>query len=242
MAGKSKCNYAVGVLLVSTIGHLAREEGHEYQQRPEIERGVEAMRLHLLGSARDWATLSSQGVLRNRRAGEAAEFKVPYDWFKNEMVKRIGKPPAQHCYPMWAYVRWEGKEGLDLREHRWHYPKGRAMARIECECPDELVLPALYDVWIYAINHWYVPSSMEDAERFERRYSPCPYGIDNSLKYRNAAFHRAVIASWQKMFDLKLHVPSVCDSKNKSIIGWVWEVRKEWVISHTAFSGGTVDP
>ena len=204
------------------------------------------MKLWGLESQSHWRHLFKTGVLRSASSYAAREYacggqcdRFPYDWIRKEMTYRV-RPPRARLFPIWTWRQWEGKAEIDLRTFRWHYPAGERSVRIELECPDDQVLFCDYGLWFYVLNHWYLPRSLADAAQFEESFPDHPWAIFKALRYDKPKFQQKVIQSWQRVFDLGWYSEGITSPpQKKSIIGWIWELRREWVISHTPFVGSS---
>ena len=68
-------------------------------------------------------------------------YRFAYDWLSNQMALRIGPPPENVRYPVWAWYQWEGKrKRRDLRQSGYA-KRGTPMVQITFEAdPDSFLL------------------------------------------------------------------------------------------------------
>lgn len=193
------------------------------------------MILWAIEPAEKWSELSIKGVLRIH---PDKDFLPPYEWIRAQMTARIGQAPADGLFPFRCYRKWEGKEGADLRTFRRHWPAGKSMVRIEFDCPDQMVLLANEELWIYVINHWYLPKSTADGDAFDRRFPDHPYPTYLVQEHPDPKFQEEVRQSWERIFDLDWEDPEfTSDKAQASILGFVWEIKSEWVRDRRFFTG-----
>ena len=116
------------------------------------------------------------------------DFKKPYQWLCWQMEER--EISLKGRCPMWA---WSHKPDMRLTAHSWRGAHG--VVRLELEVPDELVLLSNFEAWHCVLNDHYLVTNDEELEKM------FDYPRDE------------VVASWQKIFDLKhcSGVPGYCD-------------------------------
>lgn len=90
-------------------------------------------------------------------------FLSAYDWMAEQMTRRIGPPPVDIKYPVWAWYRWEGKRSRpDMRKHRyWCEKKNTPIVLLTLDIPASQVLLSDFDMWHCVLNHSFCPRSPE---------------------------------------------------------------------------------
>lgn len=98
------------------------------------------------------------------------DWKMQYDWLAEQMSNRIGLPPANVSYPVWAWHTWEGnRKRPDLRRERWGNGwKGEQFVRMEIEIPDEQVLLSDFDAWSIILLNGLLSETEEEDNRLEK--------------------------------------------------------------------------
>ncbi len=50
------------------------------------------------------------------------DFLYAYDWMRIQMNQKIGNPPKNDCYPIWAWYQYEGiRKRPDMRQNTHSY-------------------------------------------------------------------------------------------------------------------------
>jgi len=165
---------------------------------------------------------------------------IPYSWIKQQMSFRMTPPLSANSYPIKVYVQLEGNKRPDLRTIRHWYPIGERMVLATMVIPDYALLLADQELWMYVVNHWYIPRDETDANRHKNAYSPHPYTIYNRRRYQDPRFQDEVISSWEKVFDLTINNDYITSRREKkSIIGWVWEIARDNITRTRPFQGAS---
>lgn len=74
------------------------------------------------------------------------------------MKKRIGMPPNDVIYPVWAWYQWEGvRKRPDMRTHRYGGKKGTPVVLLTIDVPNNMVLLSNFDMWHVVLNNGYLP-------------------------------------------------------------------------------------
>lgn len=138
-------------------------------------------------------SMQQHGYLRGQRTHADRDFLPAYDWMATQMRDRIGQPPTRRVsVPIWAWQQYDGAHGKrpDLRSSG-HLPTGTRGYRIAFTIPDADVLLSDFELWHYALNYWYLPSSESDAETFDTRHQnlrcswsnpPSDQRVDSAIK------------------------------------------------------------
>ena len=152
-----------------------------------------------------WADLQNIGVYRADPDHQDEDFRdISYPWMKEQFKKRV--PEARGLTLIWA---WKTPKP-DLRSHRWFYPKGMEMVRIEFEAPEDLILVSDYDMWHNVLNRFFVPLCREEEEHhWNGRDTLLDTLLDQGLSRRDAHervrkhFSEKTHESWERIFDLE---------------------------------------
>lgn len=176
-----------------------------------------------------WNLFKRTGVLRSVSKHADAISMSAYQWMAEQMRVRIGPAPTIDSLPVWAWYQWEGerKKKPDLRS-TGHIPSGTRGVRIEFAINDKQVLLSDFDLWHYVLNYWYLPASEEDGARFEARLDHSNPAFFLTKPLPDPKFHQAVVASWQRIFDMDWRAKDIAGSRaKKSIQATLWELRIE---------------
>ena len=126
------------------------------------------MRLVTIQDSAAYDELCVTGVLRcNPKFAEwlcEDEFRISYDWLAEQMALRVGKPPEDVVYPIWAWYLLDGKPAkVDLRKTEFNNYQGEHYA-LTIEIPDEQVLLSDEENWHYVLNNWFICGAKNEAE------------------------------------------------------------------------------
>lgn len=152
------------------------------------------------------------------------EHKVAYHWMSNQLAARVGQPPRNCRYPLWAWYQWGGahRPRPDLRA-RAHLPSGQRGVRIEFDIDPRHVLLSDFDGWHAVLNRQYVPENDADAKAFEEQFES--FGL-----LRSAEMELKIYQSWQHIFDLKRSSRGWGEDPSKlSIQAVLWELSLQQV-------------
>jgi len=197
------------------------------------------MILWTIQTERAWSELQNRGILRTSRENMSEEsWLLPYKWMVEQMKIRIGFPPAEWCFPLWAWYQWEGKKRRkpDLRAGG-HLGKGEKGVRIEFECSERAALLSDFDLWHYVLNYWYLAESEHEAEVFEADLSAQGLSFFKQKPVPSAEYHLRIVESWNRIFDLHWSEPEIAEPfTRKSIQGTVWELPINQVRNYKHFT------
>ena len=158
------------------------------------------------------------GILRanNNHLFCEDDFRFAYDWLSQEMVKRIGPPPANVRYPVWAWYQWEGaRKRRDLRESGYA-ERGTPMVQIEFVADSESFMLSDFDTWNLILANHFVANNEQEWDLF--------YEIHPNPKQSD------VEASWAKVFDLNSYALNWTSSpEEKSIQATLWQIEMSQV-------------
>ncbi|WMJ22919.1 DUF3841 domain-containing protein [Paludicola sp. MB14-C6] len=146
-----------------------------------------------------------------------------YDWICQEMNNRISVPPTGVKYPIWAWYSWEGKRKKSNKRRKGYAERGTPVVLITLDIPDQKVLLSDFDLWHYALNHWYLPTSEEDNANFESQEEMQKEDL--------------IQKSWQHIFDISSkYTEYICTNPNKKWIqATFWELKSDNIISIEKF-------
>lgn len=181
------------------------------------------------------AGLERAGVLLCKEAQIMSDFRTAYAWMRQQMIKRLGPTPFRGAWPVWAWYKWDGeaRPTPDLSAAGHLAPKERGV-RLELEVDDSEVLLSDFELWHYVLNYWYLPISLEDADAFERLLEK--RGLSRSRPVPISRYHRRIVKSWERIFDLVWHAKGVTSTKRKkSVQACLWFVDESMVKSKTEF-------
>ena len=146
------------------------------------------------------------------------DWQEQYDWLVREMRKRIGDPPEDVSYPVWAWYMWEGdRKKPDLRGGRWEkVRKVERLAYMEIDISEDRFVLSEFDSWSIILLHGLLSDSEEEDSRLENEYNSL--SEEDRTKYRNI--------NWERAFDLTF-VDNDWVHRGDSIQATFWELRKE---------------
>ena len=143
-----------------------------------------------------------------------------YDWLVRQMKQRIGPPPEQVTYPVWAWYQQQGKHRKpDLRRERWEFGcDGERFACIEIEIPDREVLLSDFDAWCMILSDFLISDTEEEARRLEAQYEALSPSEKRRMKDKNR----------ERVFDLS-PLNNGWARRGYEIQATFWELRLEQV-------------
>ena len=150
------------------------------------------------------------------------------------MKQRIGPPPEQVTYPVWALYQQDGKHRKpDLRRERWDVGcNGERFACLEIEIPDREVLLSDLDVWCIILNDGLLSDTEQEDRCLEAQYEALSPSEKRRMKEKN----------WERVFDLS---PLNTDwmRRGYDIQATFWELRLEQVRDVRFFrAAAKIDP
>jgi hypothetical protein len=101
-----------------------------------------------------WKMLQSRGCLQAKRSCIQEQFYPAYRWMNSQMRQRLGKPSFADCFPLWAWLQWQGcsKKRPDLR-FSGHISPGGTGVLIEFHEDASQVLLSDFELWHYVLNY-----------------------------------------------------------------------------------------
>lgn len=143
-----------------------------------------------------------------------------YDWLVRQMKQRIGPPPEQVTYPVWAWYQQQGKHRKpDLRRERWEFGcDGERFACLEIEIPDREVLLSDFDAWCMILSDFLISDTEEEARRLEAQYEALSPSEKRRMKDKNR----------ERVFDLS-PLNNGWARRGYEIQATFWELRLEQV-------------
>ena len=143
-----------------------------------------------------------------------------YDWLVRQMKQRIGPPPEQVTYPVWALYQQDGKHRKpDLRRERWAVGcNGERFACIEIEIPDREVLLSDFDAWCMLLSDFLISDTEEEDRCLEAQYEALSPSEKRRMKEKN----------WERVFNLS-PLNNGWARRGHEIQATFWELRLEQV-------------
>ena len=143
-----------------------------------------------------------------------------YDWLVRQMKQRIGPPPEQVTYPVWAIYQQSDKHHKpDLRRERWECGcDGEHFACIEIEIPDRDVLLSDFDAWCIILSDFLISDTEQEGCRLEAQYEALSPSEKRHMKEKN----------WERAFDLS-PLNNGWTRRGYEIQATFWELRLEQV-------------
>ena len=143
-----------------------------------------------------------------------------YDWLVRQMKQRIGPPPEQVTYPVWAIYQQDDKRRKpDLRRERWEVGcDGERFACIEIEIPDRDVLLSDFDAWCMLLSDFLISDTEQEGCCLEAQYEALSPSEKRRMKEKN----------WERVFDLS-PLNSDWMRRGYDIQATFWELRLEQV-------------
>lgn len=185
------------------------------------------MTLWTIQTIEAWNILERTGLLRTDLRYVDKTFLPAYQWLAEQMRMRIGPPPTDGALPVWAWYQWqwERRKKPDLR-FGGHLPKEKRGVRIELAVDDKVVLLSDFELWHYVLNYWYLPASEEEGDRFDAALERRNLSYFQTKPLPDPKFHQAIVASWQRIFDVDWAAEGLAEPRaKKSIQATLWEVR-----------------
>ncbi len=185
-----------------------------------------------------WDAIRTRGSLRGNRCQTEKAFRSAYDWMTRQMRQRIGPPPTRDSKPIWAWYQWRGdrQRKPDLR-CGGHLERGQKGVRVEFAVEDSRVLLSDFDLWHFALNYWYLPTSEADGDVFERKLAAEGQSFFTTKPLPIERYHRAIEASWNRIFDLDFLGEGITSPrKQKCLQACLWEVFLADVTDVTEFT------
>lgn len=155
-------------------------------------------------------------------------FRQSYKWLSSEMKEKIGKPPQNTVFPVWAWhTRDFKRKKPDLRSSEYGRT-GEKLVCIEIEIPDDEVLLTDFDAWHFVLNNWYLNTECWDEETWDKDEE----WLQNLSKEERDI---EIKKSWQGIYDLTPKDTSwMC--RGKWIQATFWQLKKEQIIKVQHFT------
>lgn len=143
-----------------------------------------------------------------------------YDWLVRQMKQRIGPPPEQVTYPVWALYQQDGKHRKpDLRRERWAVGcNGERFACLEIEIPDRDVLLSDFDAWCMLLSDFLISDTEQEGCCLEAQYEALSPSEKRRMKDKN----------WERVFNLS-PLNNGWARRGYEIQATFWELRLEQV-------------
>ncbi|HPY83634.1 MAG TPA: DUF3841 domain-containing protein [Ruminococcus flavefaciens] len=164
------------------------------------------------------------------------DFIFAYDWLANEMIKRIGNPPTDVKYPVWAWYQCQGKRKKPDLRHSGYSEKGTPLVLLTVDIDEKDVLLSDFDDWHCVLNYFYLALNEKEDDLFHSRYAEEGYKITDLNNFALTSpcleeCRKQIEQSWQLIFDLNRNEPDWdTPLDKKSIQATFWELKKENVL------------
>lgn len=194
-------------------------------QRPSVWESLESSGVHRANSA----IVESSSLLAPEVPVEEDHTMTAYRWLSQQMISRVGHPPAGVRYPVWLWTK-----KPDLRTGGYGMP-GDELVMIEVEVPEKSVILTDFMLWSFPYGGWAVPHPYKDYLKFRRDLKEA--GLDEyGMKRLPRRFHSRVEKSWDLVFDLDCSNRSLTSAgPDKIIQACVWEIRLDQVVGKRKF-------
>ena len=144
------------------------------------------------------------------------DLRFAYDWLSLQMVHRIGTPPENVHYPVWAWYQWEGKRKRMDQRLSGYAERGTPLVQITFEAEPDLFLLSDFDAWHIVLANQYLANNEAEWDKFYE-VNPHPDQAD-------------VEPSWERIFDLSRCAPDWdCEPEKKSIQATLWQIEMSQV-------------
>ena len=159
------------------------------------------MRLWSIHPISVWEEIQTKGYYRcdpNKAEliyDDDVSLKAQYLWLVDKMKARVGDPPDDVQYPVWAWYIYDGvHKKPDLRRSGYEEP-GTQCVCMEVEIPDNKVLLSDFDGWHFVLGNWYYMQggSEEEFDHIMARLDQLPKDEKNEH----------IRKSWDKIFDIQ---------------------------------------
>lgn len=158
------------------------------------------------------------GVLRASEEHLFCEdyYRFAYDWLSKQMEQRIGTPPENVRYPVWAWYQWEGKrKRRDLR-YSGYAERGTPMVQITFEADPSSFLLSDFDSWLIVMAKQFLADNEAEWDSF---YDAHPQTTQADVE-----------PSWDRVFDIWRHTPGWdYEPERKSIQATLWQIEMSQV-------------
>jgi Domain of unknown function (DUF3841) len=191
------------------------------------------LRLWTFQSAGAFEELEKKGYLVGKKEFVAPEYIHAYDWLNEQMVRKVGPPPIQGQYPIWAWHKGGDVNNLGSGKH---LPPGERGVRLEIEVDARQVVLSDYDRWHCGINYAYLANSEDEHDAFYNDLDA--KGIDyRLLRPLPEPYHQAIQGSWQRVFDLDYFLDGwTASPEARQIQATFWRLNRDQVKSVTWFT------
>jgi len=166
-------------------------------------------------------------VNKSEYYNEDEHFNKGYRWMSKKLTEKVGYKKGIYL-PLWAWFKYNGKEGYDPYE--FDNKSGKKYFVIKFEIPDNEVLLSDYNSWnnILCGNHFNNAKTEEEWIKLEEYYLKIveQYGFEKYEKEKEK--------SWEGIFDVE---PIETDfySQGQYVQAVFWEIRKDMVLEINEF-------
>ena len=100
---------------------------------------------------------------------EDACIRIAYDWISQELEKKSIRPTKRKIDPIWAWAKYYNRNDGKPDMRSWLTNTPEKVVRLKLDIPNSRLLLSGFDAWHFPLNNWYLSSSAEDLERFDKR-------------------------------------------------------------------------
>lgn len=144
------------------------------------------------------------------------DLRFAYDWLSLQMVHRIGAPPENVHYPVWAWYQWEGKRKRMDQRLSGYAKRGTPLVQITFEAETNSFLLSDFDAWHIVLANQYLANNEAEWDKF---YEVNPHPDQADVK-----------PSWERIFDLFHYTPDWNrEPEKKSIQATLWQIEMSQV-------------
>lgn len=165
-----------------------------------------------------------------------------YLWLSKQFATKVPSPSPAVRFPIWAWLRREGKSGKpDMRESG-HAKRGTPLVRLKIDVPEKEVLLSDFNLWHFVLNYWYLPANESDGEEFDQFLDE--HGLtfqalqDFNQQTSDLFYAREKIeSSWERIFDISREDDGYLYGSNsrKSIQAIFWRLSASQILSAEHF-------
>lgn len=190
------------------------------------------MRLWTIQTYNVFETIKKTGIYRCNpdlsSLLEMEEFVNAYKWISKEMKKRIGNPPNNVTFPVWAWYNIDGKNlRPDMRKSDMRVFQKSVL--MELEIPDNQVLLSDFDLWHVVLNDTFCYKTSIEGLSYEEWDAE----TDKEDLYYSSLSDKEKVAYKEKSWE-----NVICSNFNKLpafVQATFWELKKEnikkiWVL------------
>lgn len=169
---------------------------------------------------RDGTTRVKREYIQQKYGDQAWVFQQAYSFYAQHARTYVPAPEGAES-GIWCFV-----------DSRWA-AAGPAGVMLELSVPRDQVV--LFDsrIWNRMLNLEYIPENQADEDAFEQQLAAM--GIRQASEAFSTAFYptvkQQILSSWKRLFGSAEGIPDTY------VQAGLWEIRREWVVSVSAYEG-----